>query len=610
MTTAASWPAVGAHRLLGRGGSAALLTPDGTVDWWCAPRFDSEPLAWSLLDPRGGRSRWVGAEVVEATGCAGSELATVVRIGSRRFRLRDALVPIAGGVCLVRLIRLVEGRDRRAIDCRHELLLGGFDANAAAAGSDPPLQVLSLSDLRNGSLRTENGLVTIEACHDRWTGLAVAVGGSVPWTTLEELVRELDAGPGGSGGAHSVGASRATPLLPRRHPERALDALAVLEACTHPDTGAVVASVTTSLPEAVGGERQWDYRFTWLRDAALATSVASLLGRASAARRYLAYVTDVALPDPAGCPPLLTVDGGPVPEERVVTEVRGWHDSRPVRVGNAAAGQVQFDSWGFVVEAVSVHLQTGGRLDGQLWQLVEAVADQAAAEPPEHESGIWELRTTLPLLSADIGRWMVLDRAVWIARGWRPLARRRRWKRARREARDRVLDAILPDGLLPQAHGSDVPDAASLMAVVFGLIGRKDPRAGALVDRTVDALATGPFLRRYPSGTDGLDGDEGAFLPVCWWLVAALAVLGRVEEAEARLDDLCARLPRLLSEEVDPGSGHSLGNVPLVWSHAELARALYVVDAARLRRRFTVVGLWMWRLGRYLRLRWQTSRRR
>jgi len=220
------------------------------------------------------------------------------------------------------------------------------------------------------------------------------------------------------------------------------------------------------------------------------------------------------------------------------------------------------------------------------------------------------------LLSGDIGRWLVLDRAIWIARGWRPTARRRHWKKARAATRERVLSALDEDGRLPQAYGDDRrPDASALMVPLFGLLGRRDPRARRLIAATLDDLGAGPHVYRYPpGGDDGFSGDEGTFLPMAWWAVSALAITGQVREAEARADELCAALPPLLSEQVDPVDGASLGNVPLVWSHMELARALYLLDAAGLRQRWGTAGLGLWRIARYVSLRWgrgaRTERRR
>jgi GH15 family glucan-1,4-alpha-glucosidase len=384
---------------------------------------------------------------------------------------------------------------------------------------------------------------------------------------------------------------------------------AVGAVCTSRATGAVVAAPTTSLPEAPGHNRQFDYRYTWLRDASLSTAVAALLGKGDDARRYLKFVHAAWGDEDLLTQPLRTVGGGPAPDEREIADIGGWAGSRPVRVGNGANEQRQYDSLGLFAEAVSVYVQIGGGLDERTWSLVRRLADQITADDPAHvkdSNGIWEIRTPQPLVDRDIGRWLLLDRALWIARGWRPWTRRSHWKRARDTIRDRVLSAIDRDGLLPQAYSQTPPrpDASALMAVAFGLLSPEDPRSGRLVDALLARLGAGPYLYRYPPGQDdGFSGVEGAFLPMSFLAVTALARLGRIQDAEQRLDRLCEALPRLLSEEVDPISGQLLGNTPLVWSHAELARAVYVLDSAKRRDRWGAAGSWAWRLQRYLRLR-------
>ncbi|HEV2760005.1 MAG TPA: glycoside hydrolase family 15 protein, partial [Acidimicrobiales bacterium] len=332
--------------------------------------------------------------------------------------------------------------------------------------------------------------------------------------------------------------------LPGHHPERAADALSVLEACTYRPSGAEVPAATTSLPEAPGADRQFDYRYSWLRDASLGISVAALLGNRSAAEKYLRFV--VGLRDDGHTPasPVTDVRGQPGAGRAGGRGLAGWAGSLPIRVGNTARDQVQHDALGLVLEGISVHLQTGATLDDDTWSLIRSAADRAASAPRSPTSGIWELREPRDLLSADIRRWICLDRALRIARGWRPRARRRPWKRARDGLRARVLGAIDPEGGLPQAYdGAASPDASALKAVVFGMLSHRDPRAERLVRVTIDRLGVGPYFYRYdPGGNDGFSGEEGAFLPVCWWAVSALAIVGRLDEARARADALCARL--------------------------------------------------------------------
>lgn len=582
--------AIAAHRLLSNGRSAALVRPDTEIDWWCTPDFDSPPLAWSLLDNGGGFARWQVDRIAGgSTRPAGPASYTVAHAGGGRVEFRDGLVGTgSGGSALVRLVRTLDA----PVLVEHELHLRGFP------GSDEEAWRVVLPA---GAGETRPGrLVTPIQADDRWTGLAV-VAGDDSELELAHLMRALDEAEAAFDNA------LATARLPRRHPDRAADALAVLRACTYQPTGAVIAAATTSLPEVPGGDRQWDYRYCWLRDAGLAVSVAALLGQRAAAEDYLRFVRQMAA-ESVPESPLATVTGERVPSERTV-DIEGWASSSPVRIGNAAATQVQHDAVGLLVEAVSVFLQTGGSLDDDTWALVVRIADAAAnASDDEPSSGIWELRDERLLVSADIGRWLALDRAIWIARGWRPFQRRSHWKRARRRLRDRVLGALEPDGGLPQSYDRPFrPDASALMAPLFGMLGRDDARAHAVVDAIIRDLGSGPFLYRYPpDGDDGLFAGEGTFLPGAWWAVSALAAIGRVDEARDRLDELCLRLPRLMPEEIDPLDGTGLGNVPLVWSHAEAARALYIVDAAERRKRWGSAGLWVWRVSRYATLRWRS----
>ncbi len=570
-------PPIAEHRLLSDGRSHALLRPNAEIDWWCWPRVHSTPVCWSLLDENGGAARWLDVQYLDhRERPAGSVARTELRIAGARVETRDALLGCGDRAELVRLVR----RRDADLELSHELRLAPFDGELVRwSGRRARFGHRTLWMHGGDLVRVDAGTAhtTVRAERGRWA--AIVMTHHEQPHTVAELLERTDAADAAEEQSHR------RVRVPKQHANRARDALAVLAACTDRETGAVIAASTTSLPEVVGGDRQFDYRYTWLRDSSSAVTVAGLLGRPELARRYYEFLERLG-PDGILGAPLTDADGEPVPEERALDGVAGWSGSRPVRVGNAASEQLQFDAVGMVLDALYVQLRNTRRFGGRAWTITRALADRVAEAGDEESSGIWELRKPRPLVSADIGRWLALDRALRIARYRRPWARSRAWARARDAARARVLGAFRTDGSLPQTYdpGDDAHDASALLLVVYGLLRPTDPRAERLVTTTLAALGSGPLLYRYPpDGRDGFDAGEAPFVPASWWAVTALALLG-APEALPRADALCVLLPALQAEQFDPVRREALGNVPMVWSHAECARALYHLDAGIQRR--------------------------
>jgi hypothetical protein len=551
-------PALGSHRLLGEGVGAALLMPDGEIDWWCPDRFDADPVLWSLLDRAGARSRWRGADIASWDACpAGPTAHTTVRVGDRRVELWDGLVALEWGSALIRLVRPCEGR----VSLTHELSAGGWGTDQRSPRTTRDgIATAGLTLVGDAGVRTSPDGVVVDAESQTWHGFAVCTAKNSLIGTADELVTLLcDAETRSRSAMSSI-------RLPRDHPSRATDALRVLRALTDQRSGAPVAAPTTSLPEAPGGERQFDYRYSWLRDSALALSTAVMLGHLRAGERFLEFVVELVDRVNGHLEPLTTSAGDHVPAERTVEGVAGWAGSRPVRVGNAATQQRQVDAVAAVIDAIWTFANHGGRVDGRCWGVVDRLATLIAASPWQPTSGVWEFREPRLLVSEELARWQGLDRAIRLRRRYRPWLRRPAWQRQRRLARQRV-EAVVDDatGRLPQTFdvGDTTPDAATLLVPVAGFWRRRDPRLRRLVDATISALEEGAFLRRYPPADDGFAGTEGAFVPASWWAVTALATCGEIEAARARADVMCAALPPLQPEEWDAASNLALGNTPL-----------------------------------------------
>ena len=337
-----------------------------------------------------------------------------MRVDGQRVRLWDGLVTSGDHTVLVRLVR----SEGAPVALRFELTPGRVR---------PRADLVTRPD--RSARRTAGSMCPVRPGHSspkphRWTGIAISTAGRS--FDVDELIGMLERAERRDRQAMD------RISLPRRHPSRATDALRVLRALTDPRSGAPVAAPTTSLPEAPGGERQFDYRYSWLRDSALAVSTATMLGHLGAAGDYLDFVGDLLDREGSHLTPLTRSSGGPVPAEREVDGVEGWASSRPVRVGNAATEQRQLDAVASVIEAVSIYVFGGGRLTRRRRAMVEHLASLLADTPPGPTSGIWELREPAHLVSEELARWHGLDRALALMRRRRPWRRHPTWRRRAR----------------------------------------------------------------------------------------------------------------------------------------------------------------------------------
>jgi trehalose 6-phosphate phosphatase len=376
-------------------------------------------------------------------------------------------------------------------------------------------------------------------------------------------------------------------IVPGGDGERIRRSALVLKALCHGPTGAIAAAATTSLPEHPGGVRNWDYRYCWLRDAALAAAALVRLGTTGEALHFLNWVLGVIdhVHAPDRLQPLYCVAGEPLGSEAEIGELPGYRGSRPVRVGNLAAHQVQLDVFGPIVELVWLLAERDAPLSGEHWRLVEGLLGAVAARWHEPDHGIWEIRRApRHHVHSKVMSWMAAERGVRIAERFG--RERPEWG----ELRDRIADDVLrrgwkdePGAFTAAYDGHDL-DAAALWVGLSGLLPASDPRWSATVDAVERGLREGPTVFRYRAD-DGLPGGEGGFHLCGAWLVQALLSLDRRDDARALFESMaaCAGPTGMLAEQYDPVAQLALGNVPQAYSHLaviDAALALAAADAA------------------------------
>ncbi len=357
----------------------------------------------------------------------------------------------------------------------------------------------------------------------------------------------------------------------------------VLKLLSYAESGVFVAAPTTSLPEWIGGGRNWDYRYVWIRDAAFTAQVFLLLGHVTEARAYVAWAFDRAaeLQGEDELRTIYSVDGRAPPTETELPHLEGYRGSRPVRIGNAAADQRQLDIYGEILDLAYLIERVDPAFVRDRWSTIEHLANQTTKLWASPDSGIWESRATpRHYVHSKLMCWVALDRATQLAREFGKVETVDRWTRVAEEIRAAILSRGYDErvGAFVQAFDHPVLDASALRIPLEGLLPATDPRVLGTIDAVERRLARGAFVRRY-DGEDGLAGPEGAFLLCSFWLVEALAKSGQTERA---LDHWRALLdvagPLLLfPEEADPETKQPLGNYPQAFTHIGLLRAAFAL---------------------------------
>jgi GH15 family glucan-1,4-alpha-glucosidase len=583
--------------------TGALVAPDGTVDWLCVPRFDSASVFGAVLDRGAGGFRFapfginVPGERIYEPGT--NTLVTSWRTPTGWVIVRDALTmgPRLGEDTvtphtrppsdedayhtLVRTAKCIDGSVEIDLVCEPafdygrvpgEWALSPDRHRADATGGEHALRLQTdmLLGVEAGRARARHVLRAGETayCALSWSDEAL-----VP-DTAEEAIGQLEtttrfwrdwlaraAIPD-----HELG-----PLLQR--------SALTIKGLTYMPTGAAVAALTTSLPETPGGARNWDYRYSWIRDSTFLLRALHYLLLDWEADEFMQFMADIEPDEDGALQIMYGIDGRRDLTESVREDLSGYDGARPVRIGNGAFDQRQNDVFGAALDSVLLHSRRSQRLPRRLWPLVQSQAECATEAWRQPDQGIWEARgEPQHYVSSKLMCWVALDRAAQLAsiRGESGLAAT--WAETSSEIKSDILEhGVDPRGVLRQHYDTDALDASTLLAAIYGFLPADDARLRATVLAIEEELTEQGFVLRYRTEVtdDGLSGKEGSFLICSFWLVSALAIIGETQRARHLMQRLvkAASPLGLYAEEFDAMTGRHLGNFPQAFSHLALVEA-------------------------------------
>jgi GH15 family glucan-1,4-alpha-glucosidase len=606
------YPPIAEYGFLSDCEASALVAPSGNVEWLCLPRLDSPSVFAAILDRDAGgfrlgpadhevpaaRRYLPGTMVLETSW--GTEtgwiiVRDVLLIGPWHHEdelsktHRRAPTDYDADHVLLRTVRCVNGEVQLTLDCEPVFDYGrqvatwsytdqGYHQGMATAdGID--LELTLTTDMAigfEGGRATARTLVKegdLRFCALSWSGVP-------PPATYDEAYRRL------VWTAHHWQHWLARGRFPdhpwRTHLERSA---LTLKGLTFAPTGALVAAATTSLPETPGGERNWDYRYTWIRDSTFTLWALYTLGFDWEAGDFFWFIADVAERDEE-LQVMYGVGGERELDEVILDHLHGYEGARPVRVGNDAYHQRQHDIWGAMLESVYLHTKSRDRLDERIWPILCRQVEAALAHWKEPDRGIWEVRgEPKHFTSSKLMCWVAADRGARLARIREDLERADRWQRAADEIHaDICANGVDERGVFTQHYETDALDASLLLMPLFQFLPPDDPRIRATVIAICEELTVDGLVLRYrvKETDDGLSGEEGSFTICSFWLVSAFVEIGEIVRAR----QMCEKLLSLASplglyaEEIDPRSGRHLGNFPQAFTHLALINAVVHVIRA------------------------------
>jgi GH15 family glucan-1,4-alpha-glucosidase len=595
---------IGDYGVIGDCHSLALVGRDGSIDWCCFPRFDSPSVLGRVLDhDRGGHFAVAPTEpvvgVTRAYLPATNVLVTRFETEAGVLEVTDCMpvgrfdpdrpAAVTTHHAILRRVRAVEGRvpARLTFEPRPEYgvvtprftptsattcsVVGGPDAlwiraTGPLVGTDD--RITAEWDLAAG----QEEMVEVA-----WTPAA----GADPFSDRDEpsaMARRL---------ADTIAFWQAwfaqSCSYDGEHARKVHRSALILKALTYAPTGAVVAAGTTSLPEWIGTGRNWDYRFTWIRDATLTLSSLSILGSLGEAEAFKGWLERTGAGRPEDLQIMYRVTGERLLPEVELDHLAGHRGSQPVRIGNGAAGQLQLDSYGQLIEAANLFVQAGGELTGSNGDFLARVADLAVSSWRQPDQGIWEIRDEpRHFVHSKLNCWAALDRASRMARAGQLTGPVGTWERERGLLADWLLSEGSPDGWFAQAAGRPVADAATLLVPALGFLAVNHPSVTKTMEVVARDLSDGTLVHRYLD-PDGLPGQEGAFVLCSFWLLDCLVHAGRIDEADELIGALLdlSNDVGVFSEMVDPATGEALGNTPQAFTHMAVVTSCDALTAAR-----------------------------
>jgi GH15 family glucan-1,4-alpha-glucosidase len=582
------------HGIIGDLHTAALVSTDGTIDWLCLPRFDAPSVFASILDDeRGGHFSLRPVEYVQSHQLYLPDTNVLLT----RFLSPEGVAEVLDFMPiedkhgtrhdLVRDVRVIRGRMTIEVDCRpafdyarQEHKIEFVKGGVIFRGAGMALNLASEVPLEEGPANGAFASFTLDAGESASFVLHQLKGDEGPREALKSAVcqdlLQLTLDYWRRWISKSTYHGRWRDMVNR--------SVLVLKLMVYDPTGALVAAPTMGLPETIGGERNWDYRYTRMRDAAFTMYVLNRVGFEDEAHKFMGWIQDRCQGSGGLLQPLYGIDGRAELHEEELTHLSGYRDSRPVLLGNGAYDQLQLDLYGAVLDAAYLHNRYGAPLNYDVWQSLRTILNWLSENWRLPDAGMWGIRGDREhFVSSKVLSWVAFHRAVLLAYQRGLPAEVGRWI----EQQDAIYEEVMEKGWNPekqsfvQHYGSDALDAALLLMPVVKFVGPTDPRWLATMDRIQKELTYDALVDRYEAADDGSSGRESTFSVCSFWLVECLTSAGRLEEARLALEKMFSYANHLglYAEEIGP-SGEALGNFPQAFTHLSLITAAVRLDRA------------------------------